>query len=146
MLWSKIRLLIVASMALGVTDCATAPTESNAGPYPENYKVLVRDFLRTSLFDPYTVRDAQIGAPEVGQILIEGTLRHETGWGVCFKANSKNRMGGYTGLKQTLILIRGNRVVGSNSDEFHDVRVKCAAARYEPFADLEELARPSARS
>src|SRR5690349_229557 len=77
------------------TDISTE--EAGPAPDPTKYRMAVRDYLRTSLFDPYSVRDAQIGKPSPGSIHIEGTLRHEAGWIVCVRANAKNRMGAYTG-------------------------------------------------
>lgn len=149
MLRSKIRLTtVVAAMGSVLSACAgTPPSESEIGSYPTAYKAIAKEHLRVSLIDPYSVRDAQIAPPKPGQIHIAGTLRHESGWAVCFRANAKNRMGGYTGNKPMVILIRNNQVLGSNQDSDHyDVRTICADVRYEAFPEIEDEARRSSRS
>lgn len=141
---SKLCVAAAAAGAVAVilSGCAATPNETNVGPYPTAYRELAREYLRKSLFDPYSVRDAQIATPKMGQILIEGTLRHEAGWTVCVRANSKNRMGAYTGIKDTALLIRDGRVLGSESDPTHyTVRNDCADAKYESFSELEEQPR-----
>lgn len=124
-------LLVGGAMLAG---CAATPSETNVGQYPAKYKDVVREHLRKSLFDPYTARDFQIAPPKIGQIHIEGTLGHENGWTVCYRGNAKNRMGAYTGLKESVILIRDDRVLGSISgDEYLGVNAICKDAKYESF-------------
>ena len=126
-------MLIAALLALA--NCATAPTESNAGPYPAKYRDITRDHLRTSLFDPYSARDFHVASPKIGQVHVVGTLTHETGWAVCYRGNAKNRMGAYTGAKEAVLLIRDDRAITSNSDSDHyDVRTNCKGATYEPLS------------
>ena len=95
--------LLIAAL-LGLANCATAPTESNAGPYPAKYREITREHLRTSLFDPYSARDFHVASPKIGQVHVVGTLTHETGWAVCYRGNAKNRMGAYTGAKEAVLL------------------------------------------
>ncbi len=94
------------------------------------------------------MRDAQIAAPKMGELYIEGTLGiHETGWVVCFRANSKNRMGAYTGLRDTALLIRGDRVlVTRTNDDGADFSLNklCRDEKYEPFPEIEEKPRQPA--
>lgn len=149
MLRSKIHhTIVVVAMGSVLAACAGAPpSESEIGAYPTAYKAIAKDHLRVSLIDPYSVRDAQIAPPKLGQIHILGTMRHESGWAICFRANAKNRMGGYTGHKPMVLLIRNNQVVGTNQDADHyDVRTICADVRYEPFPEIEEDSRRSSRS
>lgn len=58
------------------------------------------DAARDYLIDPYSVRDAEISNV--------ATFRDGT-QGVCVKANTRNRMGGYTG-RQTLAVLFNNGV------------------------------------
>ena len=126
--------LLMAGL-LALTNCATAPTESNAGPYPAKYREITREHLRTSLFDPYSARDFHVASPKIGQVHVVGTLTHETGWAVCYRGNAKNRMGAYTGAKEAVLLIRDDRAVTSNSSsEHYDVRTNCKDAQYEPLS------------
>jgi hypothetical protein len=125
----------VVGGAIGLAACATPPTSENAGAPPANYREIARDYLRSNLLDPHSARDVQIAQPRIGQVYVEGTFRHENGWAVCYRANAKNRMGGYTGLKEAVMLIRDNRVVVSNETAMHyDIRTNCAEAKYEPIS------------
>ena len=127
--------VMLVSLLLGLTNCATAPNETNAGPYPAKYRDITREHLRSSLFDPYSARDFQAAAPKIGQVHVVGTLTHETGWVACYRGNAKNRMGAYTGAKEAVLLIRNDRAITSNSDsEHYDVRTNCRDAQYEPLS------------
>jgi hypothetical protein len=120
--------------ALGLAACASAPTPENAGPPPANYREITKDYLRSYLVDPYSARDVQVAPPRIGQVYREGTFQHATGWAVCYRANAKNRMGGYTGMKDAVLLIHENRVLASNEAANHyDIRTNCADAKYEPL-------------
>jgi hypothetical protein len=101
-------------LAMGVcffalTGCVSANPEA-IGPFPLESEKLVRDQVRQSFFDPYSIRDARISVPE------QGHLFFQQGWIVCLEANAKNRMGGYTGLKRTAFLIHNNQIVNTVSD------------------------------
>jgi hypothetical protein len=117
-------------------SCAPTPTASNVGAFPARYREIARDYLRSTLLDPYSARDFQIATePKSAQIHVAGTLTHETGWAVCYRGNAKNRMGAYTGVKEGVLLVRGDRVVASNEDPTHyDVRTNCRDTKYEPFS------------
>jgi hypothetical protein len=121
----------------------TSADESEVGPYPAQYKIIIRDYLRKTLLDPYTVRDAQISRPQMGKLFIEGTLGvHESGWLVCFRSNAKNRMGAYTGISDTALLIRGDRVLASSSDPSHTnypIKQICDDEKYEAFPEMTQL-------
>ena len=126
-------MLIAALLVLA--NCATAPTESNAGPYPAKYREITREHLRTSLFDPYSARDFHVASPKIGQVHVVGTFTHESGWAVCYRGNAKNRMGAYTGAKEAVLLIRDDGAITSNSNsEHYDVRTNCKDAKYEPLS------------
>ena len=120
---------------LALTNCATAPTETNAGPYPAKYREITREHLRTSLFDPYSARDFHEAPPKIGQVLVAGTVTYETGWVVCYRGNAKNRMGAYTGATEAVLLIRGDRAITSNSKpEHYEIRTYCKDVTYEPLS------------
>lgn len=147
-IWAKTRAIAAILMATaGLSACATNPRdggsgESGVGPYPAEYRSIVRDYLRKTVFDPYTVRDAQISKPKQGALYVEGTLGlHEFGWLVCFRSNSKNRMGAYTGLSDMAVVIRDGRVLTSTSDPTHSnypIKKDCDDERYEPFSAIEQ--------
>ena len=65
----------------------------------------------------------------------------ESGWLVCFRSNSKNRMGAYTGLSDMALLIRDGRVLNSASDPTHSnypIKKDCGDEKYEPFPEIEK--------
>jgi hypothetical protein len=135
--------VVAGTLSAALEGCATAPSEANVGPYPAAYREIARDYVRATFLDPYSIRDARIAQPKMGAIIIEGTLRHDPGWTVCVRANAKNRMGAYTGIKDTVLLMRDGRVVASLSDtpDHYDIRTNCADAKYERFAEVEEQPR-----
>lgn len=145
---SRIRVATMLVLAALVGGCEatnrqlmSADTES-AGPMPARYRQIAAEFFRKALVDPYSVRDAEISKPKMGSLFVEGTLgKHEPGWLVCLRANSKNRMGAYTGLRDTAIVIRGDVVRASLSDPdntHYIVKKICGEEAYEPFSELEQ--------
>lgn len=118
-------LAVICCSSLGA--CMSPPNVEQAGPPPENYRAMVAQHLRTSLFDPYSVRDAAISSPRVHNS-ISGAK-----WNVCFRGNAKNRLGGYTGMRQTLFVIENGRIIAS--DDTYGATT-CAGASYQPFPEL----------
>lgn len=119
---------VIVAMALGLTACGGAEQAANerqaqraqtpppppaftlevppgaAGPYPANYKALVAGAIRSTFFDPYSVRDAVISKP------VEAKA-NQTGWMVCVAANAKNAYGAYTGRQVTVYVISYGAIV-----------------------------------
>jgi hypothetical protein len=122
-----------------VHDGRRRASSSDAGePLPANYRQIVAVHVRTTFLDPYSVRDASIAPPRAGSLSRPDIIWVERGWIVCLRANAKNRMGGYTGLTTSAMLVRAGAVVTSHSGEDHyEVRTSCADARYEPFPEIE---------
>ena len=87
------------------------------------------------MFDPYTVRDAGIATPKLRSSFV--MTDPGEGWTVCFRANAKNRLGAYTGLSETVLLIRGDRVTASTEGP---APYYCNDAKYDPFHEMEEKA------
>jgi len=92
-----------------LAGCVTANPEQ-IGPYPNNYKQAVETYVKESFFDPYSLRDVALSTPQTGH------LYFQQGWVVCLQANAKNRMGGYTGMKRTALLINNGKVLQSMPD------------------------------
>lgn len=139
---------VAGGLALALLAGCVTVDESSIGPAPTSYRQAAADHLRKTLFDPYSVRDAEIASPRPGNIHVEGTLTHASGWAVCWRANAKNRYGAYVGLKENILIFREGAIVAATSDPepFHyDLRT-CRGARYEPFIELERVtAGPSPR-
>lgn len=121
---------LLAAAAFSLSACqsqVTADDIAAAGPPPENYRQIAATHLRNSLFDPYSVQDAQISAPRVHNS-VSGPL-----WNVCFRGNAKNRFGAYTGISEVFMVIENGRVTVSDSDFASS---SCAGAIYSPFPEL----------
>ena len=134
--------LFIVTILLILAGCQTDSQQLVSEPPPANYRQIAADHLRRTLFDPYSVRDAEIARPKPGQVYVDG-MHHEEGWAVCWRANAKNRLGAYTGVKESIVVIRGDRVVASTSPDpgHYDLRTNCADARYEPFKEIEQARR-----
>lgn len=118
---------IAVAAALGVTGCAGAPwPQAQAVPPPANYRAAVAAHVKATFVDPYSIRDASISAP------IAGTSLMGPVWTVCMRANAKNRLGAYAGLKETSFTFRDGQIMAD--DQY--AAITCAAAAYEPFAEV----------
>jgi hypothetical protein len=125
-----------AALVLSVllASCEVTPDQmETSGPPPENFRELTLQHLRATLFDPYSVRDAEIAAPTLKPSWVLGD---PPGWVVCWRANAKNRMGGYVGVTESRVLIRNGRVVSSDEG---DAPYYCGNAVYQPFPELEQI-------
>lgn len=117
-------------LAACVTDVSQPPSVAAQEPIPANYREAAREYLRSSLFDPYSVRDASVSEPRRQASWVMGAPE---AWTVCVRMNAKNRAGGYTGIKETVLLYRGGRVAESTDGP---APYYCGDARYEPFSEL----------
>ena len=108
------KVVVVVAIIFLMTGCAVVPStkSSDAGPYPSNYYMLVKNWMGGALFDPYSVRDLEITLPTKGALwhglLSGGSL---PAWTICVSLNAKNRLGAYTGWSTIVLFIRNNIVV-----------------------------------
>jgi len=121
------RFVWLGVAAIALAGCTSTGSIEDAGPPPENYRQIVVQHLRASLFDPHSVQDAAISVPRVHNSLSGAK------WNVCFRGNAKNRLGGYTGLRETLFVIENGRIIAS--DNVYGAST-CAGAQYQPFPEL----------
>jgi hypothetical protein len=113
----------------GTYTQATVTGEANI--LPANYRADTIAFLRTWLNDTSNVRDASITEPVLKQA---GRVERYI---VCVKFNAKNSTGQYEGTKERMIVFLAGRL-----DTMVEVRRdECAGAKYQPFPELERLAR-----
>lgn len=128
--------LLVASAISGAcvfSACVPAKDPEKIGPYPGNYKAAVAADMKTRFFDPYSLRDVSIAEPREGHMLMQ------QGWIVCVRANGKNRMGAYVGMKDTAFLVNNGRVLGA-SDDFP----ACADLKFSPWPEMDSGPKPRA--
>lgn len=127
------RQVIVLAGALALAGCQTASTSDQiaeaAKHVPPNYRHLVADHIRKTFKDPYTIRDASISGP------VPGTSFSGSIASICVRANAKNSMGAYIGIKATQFVFR-NGVLDIATEIQTDYA--CAGASYEPFPEIEE--------
>ncbi len=108
------RLIIVPLLCLTLIGCSRGAVYHSAntyqsdprtfGPKPENYKVIIKECIQKTFYDPHSLRDVSISNPKMGNAIID------EGWIVCLKANGKNLYGAYTGLKETAYVIKFGKV------------------------------------
>jgi hypothetical protein len=133
-----LRLVILLALALG--GCAgvegpSAETVRAARTFPSDYKTELLAHLRNFLNDPSNVRSAYISQPALGRI--EGEERYLA----CVRFDAKNTYGSYRGSRDHLAVFFGGKL-----EYFVELRPetrdeRCRTATYEPFPELERLAR-----
>jgi hypothetical protein len=126
------RLTAIAAVSAILVGCTPPPPvdAGHAGPYPENYKAAMADYIKTNFFDPYTLRDVKITKP------FPARNGFGIGWGVCLTLNAKNRMGGYIGLDTDFYIVTGSRV--EQQDRLVPfVGDQCAGQVGEPWPEMD---------
>ncbi len=143
-------LILVVAVALG--GCAGSPwgesdsqraAEEAKNIPPVNYKADLVAFMRTYLNDPTNVRGAMIAQPAMTTV---GTINRFV---ACLRFNAKSSNGQYAGIKDTAaVFISGklDRMIelsssGEEAERNKPLREFCSAAAYQPFPELERLAR-----
>lgn len=125
---------VALTISLSLVGVATAQTYdpyaaviANSVPPSKAIRTAIVEAARNILFDPYSVRDAQIS--NVADFS-NGTQ------GVCVLANAKNRMGGYTGRQSHAITMSGTILLQEQTN--HPL---CARPdiRWQSFPELEAL-------
>lgn len=120
--------------------CATSQTAPPDSAPPANYRALAKEYLRTTLFDPYSVRDAQVASPQWGDSAY--LLDPGPGWIICVRMNAKNRLGAYTGLKEDALLVRNGKVTISSNSIVDTPSIpklySCRNAQWESFPELSQ--------
>jgi len=104
-----------------ISGCASNQ-KSGAGPYPENWKSLAMNYIKTNYADPYSIRDSQIAPP------FRSNKAFFDSWIICIRNNAKNKFGGYTGLRATDLIVQHGQIVQEDT-----VPSDCRGARYESF-------------
>jgi hypothetical protein len=129
---------IILTGAMMLSGCVETGPATSVEPQtspPANYRSLALSYARQSYVDPYSIRDASISQPlQVGY----GLTGQQMVWVVCIRANARNRMGGYTGIQETVVAFSGNSVDASRSGGAGG-GTACRGAVYEPFPELERL-------
>ncbi|MBY3199973.1 hypothetical protein [Rhizobium laguerreae] len=95
-------LAALVGLLVVLAGCVSAPpdaTQSQAltQAIPSDYKAQIKERLKTTLVDPYSLRDIEMTAPQAIPIF-GGTAP-----GVCLRFNPKNNYGAYNGMESYII-------------------------------------------
>lgn len=125
--------MALLACGLALSGCASGERQE---PLPANYRQLIADYARSQFyFDPYSLRDVSISTTIGTDVSLYGPVQT-----VCVRANAKNRLGGYIGIKATQFSLREGRVVGAFQDRYG---IGCGRdTTFEPFPELEGKAAP----
>jgi len=126
------KLLIFLSFAaLGgcETTASTPDNTAMAARVPVDYREKASAYLRRTLKDPYSVRDAQITEPAV---IFVGLVNGGTAPGVCVQMNAKNSFGAYTGIQVTAVVFRDGQVIAAIPPVFDT----CTKSTWLPFPEM----------
>jgi len=119
------KLLVVGCLLL--SGCAGFNPEA-AGPFPENWKEIVKSHIERTYFDPYSLRSVSVSTPH------EGVWGPWSGYRVCLECNAKNRMGGYIGLNRQQIIIAQGSVIAAT-----DGHLICNTPPYNNYTPWPEM-------
>lgn len=127
--------LLALNLIVGCAPTRPIPAGQDhlvVGEHPDNWRQLARDYIRTSYFDPFSVRDSEASPP-----FRNAKAFHDHGWTVCIRTNAKNRMGAYTGRTVQSIDIKFGKVVDQDLDG--------GDCRNNPRVDYQPLELPFAK-
>jgi hypothetical protein len=133
----KMRLLfglfLLAGCASGEKDYSGPETQGGASVniFPERYRDEILAYQRSYLNDPTGIRSAAISQPVLRKV-----GRSVERYVVCVRFNAKGPGGGYTGERDHLAIFLAGKL-----DQMGATREQCKDAIYEPFPELERLAR-----
>ncbi|SHF05556.1 hypothetical protein SAMN02745157_1531 [Kaistia soli DSM 19436] len=129
----RVRIATVMIACIGISGCVTEQQKASIygmqRPLSAAERAAVLNYVKTDFFDPYSMRDVSISNALSGSDPAKNLI--------CLRANAKNRMGAYTGLRTTAILLNGSIVQNSSTD---DPACTDARLQYGPFPELERAA------
>ena len=131
---------MLAVLAVSLAACAggerdySGPETTRGGVtvnmFPDNYRAEILAYQRSYLNDPSGIRAAAISQPALRKV---GSVER---YAVCVRFNAKSPSGGYAGVRDHLAIFLAGKL-----DQMAVTREHCNDATYEPFPELERLAR-----
>lgn len=127
--------LLLAGCA-NTTDLATGTTP----PPPANYRQMTKDKILSTFKDPYSIRDAQIAAPQWDStpLPLPNGMWAAGVWAVCVKANAKNSFGAYAGASYSAIVFIDGKV--DSLQDYPRWQSFCSQVPMEPFTEIMQKA------
>jgi len=105
---------LVCSLLLILAGCATTPpitpqqiASADYGASPQDHEKMIRDYLFQTMIDPNSMMLDSMGEP----FKAYDSLKKRWGYGVYFRLNGKNELGGYTGWQQSVAFMRDEQVL-----------------------------------
>jgi hypothetical protein len=98
--------------------------------FPDRYRAEILAYQRSYLNDPTGIRSAAISQPALRKV---GTVERYV---VCVRFNAKSAAGAYADVREHLAIFLAGKL-----DQMGVTREQCRDAVYEPFPELERLAR-----
>ena len=130
--------LLAFTIAMALAACAGerqfSGQETQGGAsvnvFPERYRAEILAYQRSYLNDPTGIRSAAISQPALRKV---GSVERYV---VCVRFDAKGPGGAYTGVREQLVIFLAGKL-----DQMGVTREHCKDAAYEPFPELERLAR-----
>lgn len=126
---NKILTALTVVLVIFAAGCATTDNVTRAeiesadfGTYPENFEALIKEYLYKNMIDPTSMLTEFTGQPYKGYCYAPVFVPpgQHFGYGVPFRLNGKNRLGGYVGWNAEVAYIRNGRVY-KTWETFEDV-------------------------
>lgn len=133
--------LAAICLCAGLAGCVTAEQAAavygNQRPATPEERAQLVETLRKTLFDPYSVRDAEISNVLSPKAVIATSQNHRA---ICVRLNGKNRMGAYIGLQYMMFKYASSGALIS-VDDTPIAQQQCADNRlgYSAFGELTAL-------
>jgi hypothetical protein len=132
--------LIAGLVGVALAGCADNSLKEYTGPetkggvsvnvFPERYRAEILAYQRSYLNDPSGIRSAGISQPVLKNVGVGDR------YVVCVRFNAKSPTGNYLGVREHLAIFLAGKL-----DQMGITREHCNGAVYEPFPELEKLAR-----
>jgi hypothetical protein len=92
------------------------PEEIGPGPLPENYAEIIVEYLQNNLIDPDSIRDLEIGEPQikVSERALSGNSESQQGnrvWQVPVWFDAKSQSGKYTGRQLSHVEFKDEKII-----------------------------------
>ena len=102
----KSNLVFILLFSCLTYGCAVSPNSKLIGPWPTDYKEIIKVHVLRTYFNPYSLRNVKISTPTPGYLFFR------EGYIACLEAKADYRAEGYTGrLRRTAFLIKYGTVV-----------------------------------